>query len=74
MNTCECDTTGVASYSNRLIGGMFSGSTVNCAVHTAVTRTAEDFLSSSPRPDRDVRANSAPQGREVDPESGAISV
>jgi hypothetical protein len=48
MNTGECDTTGVAGYSNRLTGGMFSRRTVNCAVHSALTRTAVDFLSSLP--------------------------
>src|SRR5277367_1632200 len=61
MNTREYDTTGVAGYLNRLTGGMFSGRTVNCAVHTALTRTTEDFFSSLPGLDRDVSANSPGQ-------------
>jgi hypothetical protein len=61
MNTCERDATGIAGYSNRLTGGVFSGRTVNCAVHTALPRPAEDFLDSLSGLDHDVSANSTGQ-------------
>jgi hypothetical protein len=57
MNTCEYDTTGVASYSNRLIGGVFSRGTVNCAVHTTVPGISEDLLSGIAWPGRNVTTN-----------------
>ena len=61
MNTCQCDTTGVAGYLNRLACGIFSGRTVNGAVHTALPCTAEDFLNGIFGLDHDIRANSTGQ-------------
>ena len=61
MNTCECDATGIAGYLNRLTGSMLSCRTVNCAVHTALPRPAEDFLDSLSGLDHYVSANSTGQ-------------
>jgi len=44
MNPCLRDATGIAGELNSLIGGMFSGRTVNGTVHTALPRPAEDLL------------------------------
>ena len=61
MNTCERDPTGIAGYLNRLTGGIFSSRTVNCAVHTALPRPAEDFLDGFLGFDHNVCANSTGQ-------------
>src|ERR1700759_2851122 len=61
MNTCEHDTPGIAGYLNCLTGGMFSGRTVNCAVHTALPSSVEDFLDGFLGFDHHVCANSTGQ-------------
>jgi hypothetical protein len=61
MNTRKRDATSVAGYLNRLTGSMLSGRTVNCAVHTALSRPAEDFLDGLSALDHDLSTNSTGQ-------------